>query len=104
MNNLVRKGRNAISGYTGAMPRARSRAVGALAALACALVAATGGWSQRSSSHFQLYESVGFARYSGPQGSLEFERAVLATLESAHQRVREQLKVEPRNKTRVLVY
>ena len=104
MNGLVRKGRTAISRYTARMPPRRSRAVGALAALACALVAATGGWSERSSSHFQLFESVGFARYSGPQGSREFERAVLATLETAHQRVRDQLKVEPRNKTRVLVY
>jgi Peptidase MA superfamily len=86
------------------MPSARPRALGALAALACALVAASGGWSERSSSHFQLFESVGFARYSGPEGSREFERAVLATLENAHERVRDQLKVEPRNRVKVYVY
>ena len=86
------------------MPSARPRALGALAALACALVAAGGGWSERSSSHFQLFESVGFARYSGPEGSREFERAVLATLENAHERVRDQLKVSPRNRVKVYVY
>ena len=104
MNGLARKGRIAISRYTGAMPPARPRAVAALAALACALVAAMSGWSERSSSHFQLYESVGFARYSGPAGSLAFERGVLAALESAHQQVRDQLKIEPRNRVKVLVY
>jgi len=104
MNGLVRKGETAISRYTGAMLPSRSRAVGALAALACALVAAMSGWSERSSSHFQLYESVGFARYSGAEGSLAFERGVLAALEDAHKQVREQLKVEPRNRVRVLVY
>jgi hypothetical protein len=86
------------------MPAARPRALAALAALACALVAAMSGWSERSSSHFQLFESVGFARYSGPEGSREFERAVLAALEDAHKQVREQLKVEPRNRVKVLVY
>lgn len=86
------------------MAAARPRALAALAALACALVAATGGWSQRSSSHFVLYESVGFARYSGPEGSRAFERAVLATLEDAHDRVRDQLKVSPRNRVKVYVY
>jgi hypothetical protein len=86
------------------MPAARPRAVAALAVLACALVAAMSGWSERSSSHFQLLESVGFARYSGPEGSREFERAVLAALEDAHKQVRDQLKVEPRNRVKVLVY
>jgi hypothetical protein len=86
------------------MSAARPRALAALALLACALVAASGGWSERSSSHFQLYESVGFARYSGPEGSLAFERAVLATLENAHDSVRDQLKVSPRNKVKVFVY
>jgi len=104
MKGPLRKGRRAFSRYTAAMPAARPRAVAALAALACALVAATAGWSERSSSHFQLYESVGFARYSGPEGSREFERAVLATLENAHDRVRDQLKVTPRNRVKVLVY
>jgi hypothetical protein len=80
------------------------------AALAAALLlafssaAAEGSWSERSSSHFQLFEAVGFARYSGPDGSRAFERAVLDTLEAAHQNVRDTLGVEPRNKVRVFVY
>src|SRR5262245_49173538 len=104
MKGPRRKGDTAFSGYTRAMPAGRPRALACLVALACALVAANGGWSERSSSHFQLYESVGFARYSGPEGSREFERAVLATLENAHARVRDQLKVSPRNRVKVFVY
>ena len=79
-------------------------------ALALALVPALSaspvesGWSERSSSHFQLFEAMGFARYSGPSGSLQFERGVLATLEAAHERVRDLLHLEPRARTRVYVY
>jgi len=65
---------------------------------------ADAGWSERTSSHFQLFESLGFARYSGPDGSRAFERAVLATLEDAHAKVRDELKVEPRSKVHVYVY
>src|SRR5262247_2492997 len=57
MKGLTRKGRTAFSGYTGEMRPSRARACLALAALAFALVGAGGGWSERSSSHFQLYES-----------------------------------------------
>src|SRR5438093_5969475 len=59
MKGPLRKGRRAFSRYTGAMPAGRPRAVAALAVFACALVAAMSGWSERSSSHFQLFESVG---------------------------------------------
>jgi hypothetical protein len=85
----------------------RATLAGALAGavlLASSLAAAEAKWSERSSSHFQLYEAVGFARYSGPDGSREFERGVLAALEAAHERVRETLRVEPRNRVRVFVY
>jgi hypothetical protein len=78
-------------------------------ALVLLLVAPVGagaeaGWSERTSSHFQLFESLGFARYSGPSGSRAFERAVLATLEDAHAKVRDALRVEPRTKVHVYVY
>jgi len=85
----------------------RATLAGALAGavlLASSLASADTKWSERSSSHFQLFEAVGFARYSGPDGSREFERGVLATLEAAHQRVRDTLRVEPRNRVRVFVY
>jgi len=67
-------------------------------------VAGESGWNERSSSHFQLFEALGFARYSGPSGSREFERGVLATLESAHERVRDLLHLEPRSRVKVYVY
>jgi hypothetical protein len=72
--------------------------------LSTAAPASEAGWSQRSSSHFQLFEAVGFARYSGADGSLAFERGVLSTLETAHERVRDSLKVEPRYRVKVYVY
>jgi len=65
---------------------------------------ADGNWSTRRSSHFELFQDVALARYSGPDGSRAFEIAVLAALESAHERVREGLGVEPRARTRVFVY
>jgi hypothetical protein len=72
--------------------------------LAAPLAGADGRWNERTSSHFQLFESLGFARYSGPDGSRAFERAVLATLEDAHAKVRDLLKVEPRTRVHVYVY
>src|SRR6266850_7555320 len=72
--------------------------------LAFSSALAEGNWSERSSSHFQLFEAVGFARYSGPDGSREFERGVLAALEDAHRDIRDTLGIEPRNRVRVFVY
>ncbi|HTO71901.1 MAG TPA: hypothetical protein VMR31_18710 [Myxococcota bacterium] len=65
---------------------------------------ADSGWNERTSSHFVLFESLGFARYSGADGSRAFERAVLAALEDAHAQVRDGLRVEPRTKVHVYVY
>jgi hypothetical protein len=79
-------------------------ALALLVLLAFSAWAGEAGWSERSSSHFQLFEALGFARYSGPNGSREFERGVLATLESAHERVRDLLHLEPRARVRVYVY
>lgn len=65
---------------------------------------ADGKWSTRRSSHFELFQDVALERYSGPAGSRAFEVAVLASLESAHERVREGIGVEPRGRVRVFVY
>jgi hypothetical protein len=85
----------------------RATLAGALLAavlLASSAASADAGWSERTSSHFQLHEAVGFTRYSGPDGSLAFERGVLAALEAAHTRVRDVLRVEPRSRVSVFVY
>ncbi|MGH2898521.1 MAG: hypothetical protein ACRDMZ_07590, partial [Solirubrobacteraceae bacterium] len=66
--------------------------------------AADGKWSTRRSSHFELHQDVGLARYSGPDGSRAFETAILSTLEAAHTRVRDGIGVEPRNRVQVFVY
>ena len=65
---------------------------------------ADGKWSTRRSSHFELFQDVALERYSGLGGSRAFEVAVLAALESAHERVRDGLGVEPRARVRVFVY
>ena len=65
---------------------------------------ADGKWSTRRSSHFELFQDVALERYSGPDGSRAFETSVLAALESAHERVRDGLGVEPRGRVRVFVY
>ncbi len=65
---------------------------------------ADGNWSARRSSHFELFQDVALERYSGPAGSRAFEIAVLAALESAHERVREGIGVDPRARVRVFVY
>ena len=65
---------------------------------------ADGTWSTRRSSHFELHQDVALDRYSGPTGSRAFELAVLETLESAHDRVREGIGVEPQARVQVFVY
>ncbi len=65
---------------------------------------ADGNWSTRRSSHFELHQDVALERYSGPAGSRAFEQAVLEALESAHDRVREGIGVDPRVRVQVFVY
>jgi hypothetical protein len=65
---------------------------------------ADGHFSTRRSSHFELHQDVALDRYSGPAGSRAFEIAVLGALESAHDRVREGIGVEPRARVQVFVY
>ena len=104
MKGPSRKGERANSRYTRAMRSTPFAALAGAVLLAFSSASAEGNWSERSSSHFQLFEAVGFARYSGPDGSREFERTVLAALEDAHRDVRDTLGVEPRNRVRVFVY
>ncbi len=63
-----------------------------------------GNWSKRRSSHFELFQDVALERYSGRDGSRAFEISLLAALESAHDRVRDGIGVEPRARVRVFVY
>ncbi len=65
---------------------------------------ADGKWSSRRSSHFELHQDVALERYSGPDGSRAFEIAVLGALESAHERVREGIGIDPRTRVQVFVY
>ena len=65
---------------------------------------ADGTWSSRRSSHFELHQDVALERYSGPAGSRAFEIAVLGALESAHERVRDGIGVDPRVRVQVYVY
>lgn len=65
---------------------------------------ADGKWSTRRSSHFELHQDVALDRYSGPAGSRAFEIAVLGALESAHERVREGIGIDPRVRVQVFVY
>ena len=104
MKGPSRKGESANSRYTRRMRATAFAALASAVLLAFSSAGADAGWSERSSSHFQLFEAVGFARYSGPDGSRAFERAVLAALEDAHLDVRETLGVEPHNRVRVYVY
>lgn len=104
MKEPRRKGEIAKSRYTRRMRATAFAGLGLAVLLAFSSASADSGWSERSSSHFQLFEAVGFARYSGPDGSRAFERAVLDTLEVAHDSVRDTLGVAPRNRVRVYVY
>jgi len=104
MKGPFRKGLTRFRARLGGVRGTPTCLLTALLLLASASAAAEAGWSERSSSHFQLFESIGFARYSGADGSREFERNVLATLEAAHERVRDLLHLEPRSRTRVYVY
>ncbi len=104
MNEPRRKGEIAKSRYTRPMRATAFAGLGLAVLLAFSSARADSGWNERSSSHFKLYEAVGFARYSGPDGSRAFERAVLDSLEAAHDSVRDTLGVAPRNKVSVYVY
>jgi len=65
---------------------------------------ADGKFAERSSSHFQLLQDVAIDRYHGPEGSLQFERDLLAILENAYRQVGDVLGIRPRQRVLVVVY
>lgn len=92
--------------------RGRVLAGGALLLLAYVLLAAPdargagvdGRFGRRSSPGFVLYQDVGIDHRTGWRGSDQFEREVLASLESAHDRLRDLLGIDPRRRIRVTIY
>lgn len=65
---------------------------------------ADGRFERRSSDHFILYQDVAIERRTGWRGSDQFEREVLASLESAYDALRDLLGVEPRRRLYVTIY
>jgi len=65
---------------------------------------ADGRFASRRSSHFVLYQDVDIDRASGWRGSVEFEKQVLAALESAHDRLDQLLGLRPSRDVEVWVY
>ncbi len=65
---------------------------------------ADGRFDTRRSSHFVLHQDVDLDRRSGWHGSVRFERAVLAVLESAHDRLDRLLGLRPKRPVTVVVY
>ena len=65
---------------------------------------ADGNFSERKSSHFRLLQDVDIDRYSGPRGSRQFERDVLAVLESAYRQVADGVGIRPRTDFAVVIY
>jgi len=65
---------------------------------------ADGRFNTRRSSHFILYQDVDIDRASGWKGSVQFEKAVLATLESAHGKLDQLLSLRPSRDVEVWVY
>ena len=65
---------------------------------------ADGNFETRRSSHFLLLQDVAIDGYTGANGSRRFERDVLAVLEQAWSDVNDSLGIEPRGRTRIVVY
>ena len=65
---------------------------------------ADGRFASRRSSHFVLYQDVDIDRASGWTGSVQFEKQVLAALESAHDRLDKLLGLRPGREVEVWVY
>ncbi len=63
-----------------------------------------GRFDQRRSMHFKLLQDVDIDHVTGPQGTRAFERAVLAELEEAHERVRRSFDIRPRANVNVVIY
>ncbi len=65
---------------------------------------ADGTFEKRVSSHFVLYQDVDIDRSSGFRGSRRFENQVLKTLESAYDRLDQQLSLRPARHMNVVIY
>jgi hypothetical protein len=65
---------------------------------------ADGRFATRRSSHFVLYQDVDIDRTSGWTGSVQFEKQVLAALESAHDRLDRFLGLRPGRDVEVWIY
>jgi len=65
---------------------------------------ADGRFSTRRSSHFTLFQDVDIDRASGWKGSVQFEKQVLAALESAHDKLDRLLGLRPGRDVEVWVY
>jgi hypothetical protein len=83
-------------------------AAAGLASLATSTLAADRGadgeFDQRSSTHFVLRQDVDIDRRTGPQGTTDFERRILAILEQAYDLVDDTLGLRPRRRIEVVVY
>lgn len=65
---------------------------------------ADGRFERRSSANFVLYQDVAIDHRTGFRGSSQFEREVLASLESAHDALRDVLAIAPRQRVVVTIY
>lgn len=65
---------------------------------------ADGRFERRSSENFVLYQDVDIDHRTGTNGSDRFEREVLASLESAHDGLRDLLGIDPRRRVLVTIY
>ena len=63
-----------------------------------------GGFNERKSAHFRLYQDVEIERYSGPHGWRRFELRLLEILERAYDQVGDLLGIWPTQDIVVVVY
>ena len=75
-----------------------------VAAPAAADRGADGRFDRRDSSHFALYQDVDIDRAGGWNGSVRFERDVLASLEQGYDQLDDLLGLRPRRRLAVWVY
>ncbi|CAG0949636.1 hypothetical protein MYXO_00117 [Myxococcaceae bacterium] len=105
-------GRDPATTDTRAMTTAGRLVAATLAAFALGIASpapargpgADGRFERRSSENFILYQDVDLGHRTGWRGSNQFEREVLASLESAHDALRDLLGVEPRQRVLVTIY
>lgn len=112
VNMKVSAGRPLVAGFLTRSRRPCRVAGAAVAVLALLLVSpsgslargADGRFDRRTSANFVLYQDVAIDQRTGWRGSAQFEREVLAALESAHDALRDVLGIAPRRSVVVTVY